>query len=195
MWHSFCFTPLCLSRCSNMEAFLVNVLLQTLHSQGAEWPSWQSRRWASKPSADLQIFSQTWHLSWCLWNFFSSSDSILVNLSFNSAYWSTENQTENLVKLYVSYQSPTCMEALSTQLLPLLDHDSAGVQLEDGGEQLPHPGLHLGLGLVSAHAASHGHFTHCKSEAKLQVSYNTIYQSKYLALLFCLTLNIIAFVY
>ena len=60
------------------------------------------------------------------------------------------------------------MEALSTQLLPLLPgHDSAGVQLEDGGEQLPHPGLHLGLGLVSAHAASGGHSsTHVKSEAK-----------------------------
>ena len=75
------------------------------------------------------------------------------------------------MKLYVSYQSPTCMEALSTQLLPLPDHDSAGVQLEDGGEQLPHPGLHLGLGLVSAHAACRGHFTHCKSEAKID-TYN-----------------------
>ena len=58
------------------------------------------------------------------------------------------------------------MEALSTQLLLLPAHDSVGVQLEDGGEQLPHPGLYLGLGLVSAHAASRGHSTHGKSEAK-----------------------------
>ena len=93
------------------------------------------------------------------------------------------------MKLYVSYQSPTCMEALSTQLLPLPDHDSAGVQLEDGGEQLPHPGLHLGLGLVSAHAASHGHFTHCKSEARID-TYNLSIEVFSFTVEFCLTLHL-----